>query len=49
MNVKYLVIHNNGVPGRDIEDIRRTHKAKGWRDIGYHFVINEDGVFEDWP
>ena len=42
--IKYLVVHHNGVPGRTIEDIRRTHvQERGWRDIGYNRVIEEDG------
>ena len=28
------------------DDIRRWHKARGFSDIGYHFVINLDGVIE---
>ena len=27
----------------DVEDIRKWHKAKGWEDIGYHFVITRAG------
>lgn len=27
-------------------DIRRWHKAKGWSDIGYHFVVGLDGAIE---
>lgn len=27
-------------------DIRRWHLAKGWSDIGYHYVIGRDGVLE---
>ncbi|WP_040260856.1 N-acetylmuramoyl-L-alanine amidase [Pseudomonas massiliensis] len=27
-------------------DIRRWHLAKGWSDIGYHYVIGRDGVVE---
>ena len=27
----------------DIEKIREWHKAKGWTDIGYHFVTQPDG------
>ncbi len=26
------------------DEFRRWHKAKGWSDIGYHFVIDTDGV-----
>lgn len=43
--IKYLVVHHNGVAGRGIENIRRSHKARGWSDIGYHFVLHEDGVW----
>lgn len=28
-------------------DIRRWHKAKGWNDIGYHYVIKLDGTIEN--
>lgn len=41
--VRYIVLHHNGVPGRTVDDIRRTHRAKGWSDTGYHYVIHEDG------
>lgn len=27
-----------------VAEIRRWHKARGWRDIGYHFVIDRDGT-----
>src|SRR3546814_2590860 len=27
-------------------DIRQWHRAKGWRDIGYHYVIKRDGTVE---
>ena len=26
-----------------VEDIRRDHKARGWADIGYHYVVYLDG------
>jgi N-acetyl-anhydromuramyl-L-alanine amidase AmpD len=38
----HIVLHHNGVPGRTVDDIRRTHKAKGWTDTGYHWVIRDD-------
>jgi hypothetical protein len=28
-------------------DIRRWHKAKGWSDIGYHYVVRLDGTIEE--
>lgn len=30
----------------DAAEIRRWHLAKGWRDIGYHWVIKRDGSIE---
>ena len=42
--IKFIVIHHNGVAGRTIENIRRSHKARGFSDVGYHYVIHEDGV-----
>lgn len=34
----------------DVEVLRRWHLARGWRDIGYHFVITQDGkVHEGRP
>jgi len=45
----YLVIHASATPPTlDIgaNEIRGWHKAKGWSDIGYHFVIRRDGKVE---
>jgi len=30
-----------------VEEIRKWHKARGWRDVGYHDVIRRDGVIEE--
>ena len=46
---KRIIIHHSGGPRRQkIEDIHRYHTAKppngrGYQDIAYHFVIEEDG------
>lgn len=48
-NIKEIIIHCADTPeGRDdrAEDIRRWHKAQGWSDIGYHYVIDLDGTIE---
>jgi hypothetical protein len=29
------------------DDIRRMHKAQGWADIGYHYVVRLDGTIEN--
>lgn len=45
-SVKYLVLHcsatrcNQDYP---VEQLRRDHLARGFRDIGYHFYVRKDG------
>jgi N-acetylmuramoyl-L-alanine amidase len=29
-----------------VDDIRRWHKEKGWKDVGYHYVIRRNGMLE---
>ena len=44
-----IVIHCTATPaGRDVSasDIRRWHRERGWRDIGYHWVVRLDGTVE---
>jgi hypothetical protein len=44
-----IIIHCAATPpGLDIgaATIRRWHLAKGWADIGYHYVIRRNGVVE---
>lgn len=43
---KYITVHCSAGPqSQTIEDIRRYHiKNNGWSDIGYHFVIDTNGV-----
>lgn len=41
-----IVLHCTATPeGRhvDVDTIRGWHKARGWSDIGYHFVVYLDG------
>lgn len=38
-NPEYIIIHHSATKQGDAETFRRAHKAKGWRDIGYHYVI----------
>ena len=44
-----IIIHCSATPeGRDVsaDTIRKWHKAKGWSDIGYHYVIRLNGDVE---
>lgn len=48
--IDFIAIHCSATPaGRDIgaADIRRWHRERGWRDIGYHYVIRLDGTVEE--
>ena len=44
--INELIVHCSATPeGIDytVNDIRDWHKAQGWSDIGYHYVIYRDG------
>lgn len=41
-----IIVHCTATAaGKDftVDDIRRWHRAQGWSDIGYHYVIYRDG------
>ena len=41
-----IILHCTATPeGRhvDVDTIRVWHKARGWSDVGYHFIIYVDG------
>lgn len=45
-SINKIIIHCSATrEGKDytVADITRWHKARGWRTIGYHFVIYRDG------
>nr|WP_294850074.1 N-acetylmuramoyl-L-alanine amidase [uncultured Sphingomonas sp.] len=48
--IGFIAIHCSATPATsvnvDAAEIRRWHRAKGWRDIGYHYVIKWDGTVE---
>lgn len=47
--VRFLTVHCSATPpDADIgaDEIRRWHKAQGWEDIGYHFIIRRDGTVQ---
>ena len=51
--INKIIIHCSATPeGEDltVEQIRKDHKAQGWSDIGYHYVIYRDGsIHEEEP
>lgn len=45
-----IIIHCTATAeGRDftVDDIRAWHKARGWSDIGYHYIIYRDGTVHE--
>lgn len=47
--VNYIIVHCSATPrGRDIgvNEIRTWHKARGFKDVGYHYVVRLDGTIE---
>lgn len=48
-HIDEIIIHCSATPEGapfTADDIRRWHRAKGWRDIGYHWVVRTDGTVE---
>lgn len=45
-----IIIHCTATPEgspRTVEQIRAQHKAQGWSDIGYHYVVYLDGTVHE--
>lgn len=45
--ITHIVVHNTGSEKSTVESIRAYHKSKGWKDIGYHYVIYKDGTLHE--
>lgn len=48
--IKKIIVHCSATPeGKDfsVETIRAWHLARGWADIGYHFVIDLEGELHE--
>ena len=48
--IKEIIVHCSATPeGRPhtVQDIRRWHKERGFKDIGYHYVIYLDGSIHE--
>lgn len=46
--LEYLIIHHTAVSRKDngfqFEAVRKYHVGKGWGDIGYHYLIEPNGL-----
>lgn len=48
-NLNRIIIHCADTPDTmdiGVKEIRQWHKARGWSDVGYHFVVRRDGTVE---
>lgn len=48
-NPELIVIHCSATKeGKDlnVDDIRKMHLNRGWRDVGYHYIITLDGKIQ---
>ena len=46
-DINRIILHCSATPeGKDysVDTIRKWHKKRGWRDIGYHYIIQLDGT-----
>lgn len=47
--INKIIVHCSATkPSQDfsVTDIRSWHKAQGWSDVGYHFIVKRDGTIE---
>lgn len=45
----FIAIHCSATPTTmniGVKEVRQWHRAKGWIDVGYHFIIRRDGTVE---
>ncbi len=46
-DIAKLIVHCSATPNyreTTVKEIREWHLARGWSDIGYHYVIHRNGV-----
>jgi len=44
-NPKYIILHHSATDADTFESIKRYHmEVRGWKDIGYHYLIEKDGA-----
>lgn len=41
--IKYLILHHTGAEEKNAEHVKNVHLQRGWRDVGYNYIIERDG------
>lgn len=40
-----IIVHHTASPvGTDLEDVREWHYQRGYSDVGYHYLVTEEGL-----
>lgn len=39
----YIIIHHTGAEEKNARQVKQYHLSKGWRDVGYNYIIERDG------
>ncbi|MEW5762562.1 MAG: N-acetylmuramoyl-L-alanine amidase [Bacillota bacterium] len=40
----HIIVHHTGAEEKDAAQVRAYHLSLGWRDVGYHFLIERSGA-----
>lgn len=46
MKLNTVIVHHSASPDVSAKKIKQWHLDRGWKDIGYHFVIRKSGAIE---
>lgn len=44
--VQKVIVHHPAHPTWDINDIHKSHQAKGWNGIGYNYFVTKNGTIQ---
>jgi hypothetical protein len=45
--ISKIYVHHSALPmEKEVDEIRKLHIRRGFKDIGYHFVINKEGKIQ---